>query len=213
MNGIIGRKIGMTQVFDSEGRQVPVTVIEAGPCVVVQRKTREKDGYDSVQIGFGDQKEQRLARPELGHLKKAGVAPVRRLREFRLDEGEEMNPGDVVGVDVLEGATHVDVIGVCKGKGFQGVVKRYDMSGGRATHGSGMHRRTGSIGMKVSPARVFKGKKMPGHTGNVRTTTQNLKVVDIRKDDHVVLVMGAVPGPNGGMVIVRKAIKKPFEKS
>lgn len=213
MNGLIGRKIGMTQVFDGEGHQVPVTVIEAGPCVVVQRKTREKDGYDAVQLGFGKQKEQRLNKPAGGHLKKAGADPVRALREIRLNEGDEVKAGDVVKVDLFKDATHVDVVAMSKGRGFQGVVKRHGMSGGRATHGSHMHRRTGAIGMKVSPARVFKGQKMPGQMGNTRTTTQNLKIVEIREEDGVLLVQGAVPGPNGGLVLVRKAVKKPLKKS
>ncbi len=213
MNGLIGRKIGMTQVFDEEGRQVPVTVIEAGPCVVIQRKTRDRDGYEAAQLGFGKQKEQRLSKPKRGHVNKAKAEPVTVLREVRLEEGEEINPGDVIRVDILKDATHVDVLGICKGRGFQGVVRRYGMSGGRASQGSGMHRRTGAIGMKVSPARVFKGTRMPGHMGHVHTTTQNLRIVEIREEDNAVLVQGAVPGPNGGLVVIRKAIKKPLKQS
>ena len=213
MNGLLGRKVGMTQVFDEAGRQSNVTAIEVGPCVVVQVKSKEADGYAAVQLGFGSQKKQRLTKPALGHLEKAGVEPVRALREFPLDEGEEVKPGDTVTASIFEGVSHVDVIGTTKGRGFQGVVRRYRFGGGRATHGSGTHRGPGSIGMKVSPARVFKGKKMPGHMGNDRVTAQNLRVVQLRGEENVILVEGAVPGPSGGLVMVRKAIKKAAKAS
>ncbi len=213
MNEIIGKKVGMTQVFDEKGRQFNVTVLEVGPCSVVQVKTIEKDGYSAVQLGFGPQKKQRLNKPALGHLEKAGVEPLRVLREVEVGEGEEVKAGDQVTAALFEGVEYVDVTGTSKGRGFQGVVKRYNFGGGRATHGSGTHRGPGSIGMKVSPARVFKGKKMPGHMGSDRVTTQNLRVVQVRPDDNVILVEGAVPGPAGGLVMVRKAIKKAAKAS
>ncbi len=208
MNGLIGKKVGMTQVFDENGHQVNVTALEVGPCVVVQVKSEASDGYDAVQLGYGSQKKQRLNKPAAGHLEKAGVEPVRVLREFAVDKGEEVKPGDTVTATLFDGVSHVDVTGVTKGRGFQGVMRRYNFSGGRATHGSGTHRGPGSIGMKVSPARVFKGKKMPGHMGNDRVTAQNLRMVQVRGDDNVILVEGAVPGPSGGLVMVCKAIKK-----
>lgn len=213
MNEIIGKKVGMTQVFDEKGRQFNVTVLEVGPCSVVQVKTIEKDGYSAAQLGFGPQKKQRLNKPALGHLEKAGVEPLRVLREVEVGEGEEVKAGDQVTAALFEGVEYVDVTGTSKGRGFQGVVKRYNFGGGRATHGSGTHRGPGSIGMKVSPARVFKGKKMPGHMGSDRVTTQNLRVVQVRPDDNVILVEGAVPGPAGGLVMVRKAIKKAAKAS
>lgn len=208
MKTLIGRKIGMTQVFDEAGRQSNVTVIEAGPCTVAQVKTVEKDGYAAAQLACGPQKKQRLTKPALGHFRKHGAEPARRLKEVRLDDGETVEAGTVCTVALFDGVSHVDVTGCSKGRGFQGVVKRYGFGGGRATHGSGTHRGPGSIGMKVSPARVFKGKKMPGHMGNRRVTMQNLRVVQVRPEDNVMLVEGAVPGPPGGWVTVSKAIKK-----
>ncbi len=198
----------MTQVFDAEGRQSNVTAISVGPCVVAQVKTPESDGYAAVQLGFEPQKKHRVNKPQLGHFEKNGIDPIRVLKEFPVEAGDEVKPGDAVTAAVFEGVSHVDVIGLSKGRGFQGVVKRYGFGGGRATHGSGTHRGPGSIGMKEKPARVFKGKKMPGHMGNRRVTIQNLRVVAVRPDDHVILVEGAVPGPAGGLVSVRKAIKK-----
>lgn len=213
MNGLLGKKVGMTQVFDDQGRQSNVTVLEVGPCTVVQVKTPERDGYAAAQVGFGPQKKQRMNKPLMGHLAKAGVEPLRELRELPLEEGEEVKPGETITASIFEGVEYVDVTGTSKGRGFQGVVRRYNFGGGRATHGSGTHRGPGSIGMKVSPARVFKGKKMPGHMGNVRVTTQNLRVVQVRPEDNVILVEGAVPGPAGGLVMVRKAIKKAAKAS
>ncbi len=215
MNALIGRKLGMTQVFDDNGHQVPVTVLEVGPCVVVQRKSTEVDGYDAVQLGFIDQKEQRLTKQVAGHFKKNDVSAKRIIREVRIDESDaEVKAGDTLTVaDVFKDVEFVDVIGTAKGRGFQGVVKRHGMSGGRASHGSHMHRRTGSIGMCVSPARVLKGKRMPGQFGNTRTMTQNLRVVGVRDEDNVILVRGSVPGPTGGVVFVRKAIKKAAKAS
>ncbi|MCF7847374.1 MAG: 50S ribosomal protein L3 [Kiritimatiellales bacterium] len=207
MKGLIGKKLGMTQVYDEAGTMVPVTVIEAGPCVVVQQKTADNDGYEAVQLGFEDQKEQRLTKPSQGHFKKAGVAAKRILREVPLD-GDGINIGDVLTAALFEDVAHVDVIATGKGRGYQGAVKRHGFSGGRASHGSHMHRRVGSIGMCEHPARVFKGKKMPGHMGNKRVTTQNLKIVQIRAEENLILLKGSVPGANGGIVILKEALKK-----
>jgi large subunit ribosomal protein L3 len=209
MNALIGKKIGMTQVFDDNGVQVPVTVLQVGPCVVVQRKTAETDGSDALQLGFEEQKEQRLSKPVAGHFKARSVAPQRVLREVGAgEEDAELNVGDTLTADVFAEVAYVDVTGVSKGRGFQGVVKRHGMSGGRATHGSGNHRKTGSIGQCEEPARVMKNKRMPGQMGSVNVQTQHLKVVQVRPDDNVILVRGSVPGPNGGVVFVRKSIKK-----
>jgi len=208
MQGIIGKKLGMTQVYDQNGQHVPVTVIEVGPCVVLQRKINARDGYEAVQLGFIDQKEQRLTKPLLGHFKKAGVSPKRIVREFRVDAAHAAKEGDTITSEIFDGATYVDVMGISKGQGFQGVVKRHNMGGGPAAHGHTSHRRPGSIGMRTKPGRIFKNKRMPGHMGNVRVTVQNLKVVQVRKDDNAILVQGAIPGPTGGIVVVSKAIKK-----
>lgn len=209
MNGIIGRKVGMTQVFNQEsGAQIAVTIIEAGPCVVLQRKTEETDDYSAVQLGFLDQKNQRLDKPTQGHFKKAGASAKRIIREVRCSEETEANPGDVVDASIFDGVEFIDVTGTSKGRGFQGVVKRHNFRGGRKTHGGHMHRRGGSIGQCVSPARVMKGRKMPGHMGARQVTTQNLRIVEVRPEDNAILVRGAVPGPNGGIVIVKKARKK-----
>ncbi|MBM4143109.1 MAG: 50S ribosomal protein L3 [Lentisphaerae bacterium] len=208
MNGLIGRKVGMTQVFDGEGRRVPVTVIEAGPCVVVSRKTQARDGYEAAQLGFEAQKEQRVTQPLRGVFKRAGVAPRRALREFTLDEGEEVKPGDTVTVAIFEGAAYVDVIGISKGQGFQGVMKRHRMRGGPMTHGGHSKRRIGAVGCRSYPGRIHKGHRMPGHMGHRRVTQQNLRVVQVRGEDNVLLVRGAVPGPAGGLLMVRKALKR-----
>ncbi|MDZ8119621.1 50S ribosomal protein L3 [Pontiella agarivorans] len=207
MKGLIGKKLGMTSIYTEDGVAVPVTVIEAGPCVVTQLKDEDKDGYKAVQLGYGDQKEQRMNKPALGHLKKAGVAPKSVLREFRVEEAE-VNVGDEVTAAAFEGVNYVDVIATGKGRGFQGVVKRYDFGGGRASHGGGWIRRTGSIGMCEFPARVFKGKKMPGQMGDKRVTTQNLKVVQVRPEENLILVKGSVPGAKGGIVTIKEALKK-----
>jgi len=208
MQGLIGRKLGMTQVYDGEGRRVPVTVIEAGPCVVVQRKTSDRDGYDAVQLGFGTQKEHRVTRAVMARYKKAGTGAMRHLREFTVDVGEDIQAGQTVDATIFEGVSHVDVVGVSKGRGFQGVVKRHRMAGGRMTHGGHSKRRVGAIGQCAYPGRVAKGQRMPGHMGNVRVTQQNLRVVEIRSADNLVLVRGAVAGPTGGMVLILKALKK-----
>lgn len=208
MQGLIGKKIGMTQIWDKDGVRVPVTVIEAGPCPVVQVKTAERDGYEAVQIGWGPQKESRLSKAEVGHAKKAGVAPVRVLREFKYPEAASAKPGDVWTVALFEGVEFVDVVGTSVGKGFMGVMRRHGFSGGPMTHGGHVKRRPGSIGMRQSPGSVEKGHPMPGDTGARRTTVQNLKLVSVRPDSNVLLVKGSIPGANGSMVIVRKALKK-----
>lgn len=208
MQGLIGRKLGMTQVFDGSGNRVAVTVIEAGPCVVVQRKTKAVDGYEAVQLGFLPEKESRTSKAALARFKKAGTDARKILKEFKVEEGSELKPGDTVNTSVFEGVSHVDIVGRTKGRGFQGVVKRYRMAGGRMTHGGHSKRRIGAIGQCSFPARVAKGKRMPGHMGNVRVTQQNLRVVDLRNEDNLMLVQGAVPGPTGGILFVSKALKK-----
>ncbi len=208
MQGLIGKKVGMTQIWDKDGVRVPVTVIEAGPCPVVQVKTLERDGYEAVQLGWGQQKESRLSKAEVGHAKKAGVAPVRVLREFKASEAASAKPGDVWTVALFEGVSFVDVVGTSVGKGFMGVMRRHGFAGGPMTHGGHVKRRPGSIGMRQSPGSVEKGHPMPGDTGARRTTVQNLKLVGVRADKNLLLVKGAVPGSNGSLVLVRKALKK-----
>ena len=207
MNALIGKKLGMTRVFGEDGSLIPVTAIQVGPCVVVQRKTSETDGYEAAQLGFEDRNEKKASSPAKGHFKKAGTGVKRYLSEVRVVPSDAAKTGDVFDVSLFEAGNYVDVTGRSKGRGFQGVVKRHGMSGGRGSHGSGMHRRTGSIGMKEWPARVAKGKKMPGHMGHERVTTQNLKVVQVRAEDHLLLVRGSVPGPAGSLVSVRQSIK------
>ncbi|NCC49706.1 MAG: 50S ribosomal protein L3 [Spartobacteria bacterium] len=214
MNGLIGKKVGMAQVFDEDGRQIPVTVLQVGPCVVVQKKTMEADGYEAVQLGFGEQKSHRLTKPLTGHFKKNELDAMHVLREVRLGaEDAGVKVGDSFSADLFEGISHVDVIGKTKGRGFQGVMKRHGMGGGRASHGSGTHRRPGSVGQCESPARIFKNKKMPGQLGNTRVTAQNLKIVQVRPEDNCILVHGSVPGPTGGILFVRKSIKKAAKAS
>ncbi|MGD9780550.1 MAG: 50S ribosomal protein L3 [Kiritimatiellia bacterium] len=208
MQTLIGKKIGMTRVYDDAGKQVPVTVVQVGPCTVIQRKSAKPDGYEAVQIGFEEQKESRLTRPQQGHFKKAGAKPQKVLREVRLAKGEDAKAGDVLTAEMFEGVKFVDVLGHTKGRGFQGVVKRFRFAGGRASHGGGWNRKPGSIGNREWPARVFKNKRLPGHMGSVDVTTQNLRVVKVLAADHALLLEGAVPGPMGGIVLVRKAIKK-----
>ncbi|MEI6563329.1 MAG: 50S ribosomal protein L3 [bacterium] len=208
MQGILGKKIGMTRVFGEEGQQTPVTVIEVGPCVVVQRKTKSCDGYDALKLGFVEAKASRVNKPHGGQFKAAKVTPKHFLREFDVDLVDELKAGDTVTASVLEGALYVDVVGVTKGRGFQGVVRRHRMAGGPMTHGGHSKRRVGSIGCRSYPGRVHKGKRMPGHMGNVQITMQNLKVVQLRAGENLILVKGAVPGPAGALVEVRKALKK-----
>lgn len=208
MKTLLGKKVGMTRVFDAEGRQVPVTVLQAGPCVVIQRKTTDADGYEAAQIGWGEQKPSRLSRALVGHYKKAGVTPAQAVREVRVDASEEAKPGQQVTVEIFEGVPFVDVTGISKGQGFQGVMKRHGMSGQPQAHGHTMHRRPGSIGMRERPGRILKNKRLPGHMGNVQVTTQHLRVVQVRKDDGLLLVHGSVPGPVGGLLEIRASIKK-----
>ena len=204
---LLGKKIGMTQVYDAENNLVPVTVVQAGPCPVTQVKTIENDGYHAVQIGFGVQKESRLSAGELGHLKKASVEPVSHLQEIRLPAAAEVKVGDIFTVEKFAAGQMVDVIGTVKGRGFQGVMKRHDMSGQPDSHGHMMHRRIGSIGMRQTPGHVFKGKRMPGHMGSVRRTVQNLRVVQVLADKNLLLIKGSFPGANGELVLVRPAKK------
>ena len=206
--GIIGKKIGMTQVFDEQGHVIPVTVIQAGPCVVVQKKTEEKDGYNSVQLGYGDLKEKHATKPLQGHFKKAGVELKKVLREFRLEAAAEMNVGDVVDVDTFAAGDSVDVTGISKGKGYAGTIKRYGGHRTPMTHGGGpVHRHAGSMGACSSPSRIFKGKKLPGHMGAIRVTVQNLDVVKVDTENHLLVIKGAIPGPKGSVVTVKNTVK------
>lgn len=204
---LIGKKLGMTQVFDANNSLVAVTVVEAGPCPVTQVKTAERDGYEAVQIGFGAQKESRMTKAELGHLNKAGVAPLTELVEIRGENPAELKIGDVLNVTSFQEGQKVDIIGTTKGKGFQGVMRRYNFQGQPASHGHMMHRRPGSVGMRQTPGHVYKGRKMPGHQGQVRRTTQNLSIVKILEDKNLLLIKGSVPGANGDIVLVRTAKK------
>ncbi|MDH3627138.1 MAG: 50S ribosomal protein L3 [Acidobacteriota bacterium] len=211
IEGLIGRKIGMTQLFEDNGKVTPVTVIEAGPCVVVQKKTSEKDGYDAVQLGLVDPKAAKKAnKPQKGHHEKAGVPPTRLRREFPLvgdaDADDAPKPGDAIAVDIFEGIVKVDVIGVSKGKGFQGVIKRHGFGGGNASHGSMFHRSPGSIGQSATPSKVMKGMKGPGQMGNKRITCKGLTVVRVDSEKNLLLVRGSVPGAPGSAVVVRRSL-------
>ncbi len=205
---IMGRKLGMTQVFAEDGKVTPVTVIEAGPCVVTQKKTVETDGYSAVQMGFVDKKESKMTKPLKGHFDKAGVPYKRFLSEFRLDNADELNVGDVVKADTFAVGEAVDVTGRSKGKGYAGTIKRWGTHRGPMTHGSGYHRGAGSLGACSSPSRVFKGKKLPGHLGNERVTIQNLDVVKVDTERNLLLVKGAVPGPKGGLLYIKDTNRK-----
>lgn len=204
---LIGKKLGMTQVFDADNALVAVTVVEAGPCPVTQVKTAQSDGYEAVQIGFGAQKESRMTKAELGHLKKAGVGALTELVEIRSDKPAELKVGDVLKVTNFTEGQKVDIIGTTKGKGFQGVMRRYNFAGQPASHGHMMHRRPGSVGCRQTPGHVYKGRKMPGHMGQVRRTTQNLSIVKIVEDKNLLLIKGSIPGANGDIVLVRTAKK------
>ena len=205
--GIIGRKIGMTQIFDEKGNVIPVTVIEAGPCVVAQVKTIETDGYNAVQLGFGDVKDKHINKPEAGHFAKAKLANKKHLREFKLENVENYKVGDEIKADVFEAGEKIDVQGITKGKGFQGVIKRHGQHRGPMGHGSMYHRRPGSMGSTSTPGRVFKGKKLPGHMGRNTVTIQNLDVVKVDMDKNVILVKGSVPGAKGSILKVKSAVK------
>ncbi len=204
---ILGRKIGMTQVFTEDGAVIPVTVIEAGPVAVVQKKTIENDGYEAIQVGFGEIKEKAVTKPLKGHFAKAGVAAKRVLREFRLEDCASYNVGDEIKADVFAAGEKIDVTGTSKGKGFAGSIKRWGSHRGPMTHGSGYHRRPGSLGACSTPSRVMKNKKLPGHMGVERVTVQNLDVVRVDIDKNLILVKGAVPGPKGGLLIVKNTVK------
>lgn len=204
VEGLIGKKIGMTQTFDDKGNVIPVTVIEAGPCTVIQMKTVEKDGYSAVQIGLIEDKEQKSNKPMAGHLKKAGVNAAKIIREFHFDEGSDVKEGSQFFADIFNEGDKVSVVGVSKGKGFAGVVKRWGFHGGRRTHGSMFHRRPGSTGASAYPSHVFKGKKLPGHMGDDRVTVRNLKVIQVEKDKNLLVISGSVPGASGGYVLIKK---------
>lgn len=206
--GIIGKKLGMTQIFLEDGSVVPVTVIEAGPCTVAQKKTVENDGYDAVQLAFGDVKEKHMTKAEIGHFKKAGVEVKKHLKEFRLENASEMNVGDVVSADTFTAGEKVDITGITKGHGYSGAVKRWGNHILRMTHGTGpIHRQVGSMGANSSPSRVFKNKKMAGQYGNETVTVLNLAVVKIDAEKNIIAVKGAVPGAKGGIVFIRDSVK------
>ena len=204
---IIGRKVGMTQIFDETGKVIPVTVLEAGPCVVAQVKSTETDGYNAVQLGFGDAKESKLNNPEKGHFTKSKLALKKHLREFRMDSVEDVKVGDELKADVFAKGDKVDIQGTSKGKGFQGVLRRHHQSRGPMGHGSMYHRRPGSMGSTSTPGRVFKGKNLPGHTGRITVTIQNLEVVAVDLDKNVILVKGSVPGAKGTILKIKQSIK------
>ena len=210
---IIGKKVGMSQIFDEAGKVIPVTVIQAGPCTVVQKKTEEKDGYKAVQLGYDDVPERKLTKPEVGHLKKAGDALKRVLKEFELDNYDELNVGDVITCESFAAGDRVDVTGVSKGKGYAGVVKRHGFAIKRMTHGGGpVHRHQGSVGPATDPSRIFKGTKGAGHMGAEQVTVQNLNVVQVDPELGLIAVCGAIPGPKGGVVLVKSSVKKLIEK-
>jgi len=205
---IIGKKVGMTQIFDESGKVIPVTVVEAGPCVVTQKKTVETDGYTAVQLGFGDVKEAKLSKPEAGHLKKAGVAPKKYLKEFKLENAAAMNVGDEVKADTFAAGDWIDVTGISKGHGYQGVIKRYGAHRTDMTHGGGpVHRHAGSMGASSHQSRIFPGKIGAGQMGNVQVTIENLEVVKVDAELNMLVIRGAIPGPKGGLVFIRNTVK------
>ncbi len=208
MQALLGKKIGMARIFDQDGRQIVVTAIKCGPCVVLQRKRMDKDGYEAIQMGFDDIAEKKLTKAAAGLFKKLAVIPKRHRFEVRVASSEEYKEGDVLSASIFDGVPFVDVSGVTKGKGFQGVMKRYRMSGGPMTHGGHSKRRVGSIGCRELPGRVHKGKRMPGHMGSVRRTLQNLRVVKVMGDDGVILVGGGVPGHMGSILEIKRSVKK-----
>ena len=212
--GLIGKKIGMTQLFDENGKVIPVTVVEAGPCTVVQKKTVENDGYAAVQVGYGDVKITRVNKPEAGHFKKANVAPKKVLREFRLEDTDALNVGDVLKADVFAAGDRVDVVGTSKGKGTAGAIKRWNFSRLKESHGTGpVARHAGSLGACSDPSRVYKGKKLAGHLGHERVTVQNLDIVKVDAENNLIAIKGAIPGPKGGIVILADTVKSKKERS
>ena len=208
MNTILGKKVGMTQIFSDAGAAIPVTVIEAGPVYVTQLKTTESDGYEAIQIGFEDQKPHRVTKPMKGHFDKAGVEPKRFLREFRLENSSEFQLAQEIKADIFENGDRVDVVGISKGKGFQGAIKRLGQHRGPMTHGSKFHRHQGSNGACSSPSRVFKGKGMPGHMGSVRVTVQNLSVVRVDAEKNLLLIKGSVPGAKKSLITIKESVKR-----
>ena len=207
--GLLGKKLGQTRIYDAKGVMMSVTIVLAGPNRVLQCKTQASDGYNAVQLGFDDQKESRVTKPLLGHIKKQNGAPVKRIREFR-DFSKEVKPGDIVGPTIFAAGDYIDAIGITKGRGFEGVVKRHHFAGGDMTHGAkGWHRRGGAIGQRLFPGTVMRGMKMPGHMGQVRRTNQNLEVIQVREADNLLLIRGAIPGANGDYVIIRESKKRP----
>ncbi len=205
---LIGKKIGMTQIFDANGKVVPVTVVEAGPCAVVMKKTVENDGYEAIQLGFGDVKVQRVNKPMQGHFKKADIAPKKALREFKLDNQESLNVGDILKADVFAAGDHVDVVGTSKGKGTAGAIKRWNFSRLKMSHGTGPNaRHAGSLGACSDPSRVYKGKKLAGHLGHERVTIQNLDIVKVDAENNLIAIKGGIPGPKGGLVIIKDSVK------
>lgn len=206
--GIIGKKMGMTQIFDENGKVVPVTVVEAGPCTVVQKKTVESDGYVAVQLGYGDISAKKVSKPAKGHFDKADVAPKRTLREFRLDDISAMNVGDILKADVFAVGDRIDVVGTSKGEGYAGAIKRWNQHRLRESHGTGpVARHAGSMGSCSTPSRVFKGKRLPGHLGAERVTIQNLKVVKVDAENNLIAIKGAIPGPKGSVVCISDSVK------
>ncbi|CAG0950462.1 50S ribosomal protein L3 [Geobacter sp.] len=205
--GLIAKKLGMTQIFAEDGRRIPVTVVEAGPCVVLQKKTVQTDGYDAIQVGFLPKDANKTGRALVGHSKSAGKGTYTHLREFRIDNVDQYSVGDVITAEVFAPGDYVDVTGTSIGKGFQGVIKRWGFRGGRSTHGSNFHRAPGSIGSSAWPSRVFKNKKMPGQLGNERVTVQRLQVVRVDAADNLLLIRGAIPGAKNGMLLVKDSVK------
>ena len=210
ITGILGKKIGMTQVFSEDGKRIPVTVLEVGPCLVQQVKTNKKDGYDAIQLGFGDVKEKSVKKPQREYLKKNKLKPKKFVGEIRCDEAPDIKVGDEVTTAIFQGGDYLDVTGISKGKGFQGGVKRHGWAGGKASHGSMFHRAPGSMGASSYPSRVHKGHNLPGHMGNEKKTTQNVEVVEVDAVNNALIVKGAIPGSNEGYVIIRYAKKKPL---
>ena len=207
--GLIGKKIGMTQIFDEKGNMIPVTVIEAGPCAVVMKKTIENDGYEAVQVGYGDVKVTKLNKPMKGHFDKAGVAPKKVLKEFKLADASSVNVGDILKADIFAAGDIVDVCGTSKGKGTAGAIKRWNFARIRESHGTGpVGRHAGSLGACSTPSRVYKGKKMAGHLGTERVTVQNLSVVKVDSENNLIAIKGSIPGPKGGIVVIADAVKK-----
>jgi len=207
--GLIGKKIGMTQIFDEKGNMIPVTVIEAGPCAVVQKKTTENDGYEAVQLGYGDMKANKVNKPMKGHFAKADVAPKKVLKEFKLADTSSVNVGDILKADIFAAGDIVDVVGTSKGKGTAGAIKRWNFSRLKETHGTGpVARHAGSLGACSDPSRVYKGKKMAGHLGSERVTVQNLSVVKVDSENNLIAIKGSIPGPKGGIVVIADSVKK-----